>query len=138
MCTSESVCGACACVRACIMCAVGVSMYIYVSFRVYTCCACMLVYTYMCTSMCTYVFVYQNVYLVACHSDTDPLARSELDPYSCSPWSRYIGDSKTDPWDDSEIHIGSCSEDQTAIQTQNRVISCECLLFSYFLIYRRQ
>ena len=30
------------------------------------------------------------------------------------------------PWDDMEIHTGSCSEDQTAIWTRNRVISCKC------------
>ena len=57
------------------MCVVGVSMYTFVSYCVHACalCACVLVYTYM----YTYVFVYQCVCLVACHSDTDPLVRSE-------------------------------------------------------------
>jgi len=40
--------------------------------------------------------------------------------------------------DDSGVSTGSCSEDQTAIQTQNRVISYKCLLLYHFLIYRCQ
>ena len=47
-------------------------------------------------------------------------------------WTRYTGNSKTDPWDDSEIRTGSCNEDQTVIWFQNRVISCEC---SYVFLY---
>ena len=46
----------------------------------------------------------------------------------------YTSDSKTNPWDDPEIYTGSCSEDQTVIQIQNCVISCDCLLLYHFLI----
>ena len=54
------------------------------------------------------------------------------DSQLCSLWTRYIGDSKTDPWDDPEIRTRSCSEDQISIRIQNRVISCECLFISPF------
>jgi len=64
--------------------------------------------------------------MVACHNDTDPLVRFGLDADSCSPWTWCTCDSRTDPWDDLEIRIGSCSEDQTAIWIRNRVISCKC------------
>ena len=74
---------------------------------------CMCILVYVCGGMyimCTYVFEYRRVCLVAYHSDTDPLARSGLDSDSCSPWNRYTDDSKTDPWDDLKIPTGSCSE----------------------------
>ena len=95
-----------------------------------------LVYMYM----CTYVFIYQREHLVAYHSDTDPLVRSEPgnrrlgpDPNSYSQRTRYTSDSKTSSWDNSEVRTGSCSEDQTAIRNQNQVISCECLFLCIFL-----
>ena len=52
---------------------------------------------------------------------------------SCSLWTRYTGDSKTNARDDPKIHTGSCSEDHTMIQFRNHVISCECLFLSIFL-----
>ena len=52
-----------------------------------------------------------------------------------SLWTRYTGDSKIDPWDDSKIRTSSCSENQTAIQIQNCVISCERFFLSIFPIY---
>ena len=60
------------------------------------------------------------------------------DPNPCSLWTRYTGNLKTDLWDDSEIRTSSCSENQRVIRFQNRVISCECLLLSFFLIYHYQ
>ena len=80
-------------------------------------------------NMCLYI----NVCWVACFSDTDPLTRSIPDPNTCSLWSRYTDDSKTDLWDDPEIPTGSCSGDQTAIRIQNRIMSCECLFLCIFL-----
>ena len=67
---------------------------------------------------------------------TASLARSGLDPGSCSPWTWCTGDSRTDPWNDPEIRTGSCSEDQTTIWTRNRVISCKYTwsLFLDFLV----
>ena len=53
----------------------------------------------------------------------------------CSLSIRYTGDSKTDPLVDLEIRTSLCSEDQMAIQIQNRVISREWLLLHHFLIY---
>ena len=43
--------------------------------------------------MCTYVFVYQRVCMVACHSDTDPLARFRpvtRDTDWCPLWTQYM------------------------------------------------
>ena len=104
-------------------------MVVYVYVRVYTVC----VFLCLCEFMC----------LVMYYSDMDSLMRSEPDnrrpsPNSdlFSPWTRYTGNfcnSKANPWDNSEVHTGSCSEDQTAIQFQSHVISCECLLLYYFL-----
>jgi len=81
---------------------------------------------------------------VTCCIISDTLVRSEPDNKRlkpdlklCSLQTQYTGDSKNDLWDDPEIPTGSCSEDQTAIQFQNCVILCECLLLYYFLIYRR-
>ena len=69
----------------------------YVGVRV---CICMYVWV---LSMCLYLFVCS----VACYSISDPFGeirtscrRPEPDPDSCSLWTRYNGDSKTDPWDD--------------------------------------
>ena len=73
----------------------------------------------MCT--CMYVLVYVCIYgwvrvlVVAPNS----LVQSELgnEKFRFVPvWTRYTGDSKIDSWDDLEIRIGSCNEDQKAIQ----------------------
>ena len=95
-------------------------------------------YMWMCTSifMCTCVYVC----MVAWDNGTDPLARSEPDPDLCLLQSRYTGNLKTDTWNNLEIRIGSCSEDQMAIRIRNRVISCKCSLFiiEYFGIISRE
>ena len=90
-----------------------------------------------CVSMCLSIYY---VGMVMCCCDTNPLVRSgpsnrrpRPGPDGCSLWTRYSGDSKTDARDDPEIRTGSCSEDQTAIWLQNRVISCEYLLMYHFL-----
>jgi len=82
-------------------------MYAYISICTYACGG-YVYYVYVCVG-------YQRVCMIACLSDTDPLARSEPDLDLCSPWTLRTGDFKTDPWDDPEIHTGSCSEDPTTI-----------------------
>jgi len=131
----------CACVHKCVrvrvlLCVVYEYVYVCVCILLYLCTC-----VYMCTCMCTCVFVYQRVCMIACYSDTDSLVKSEPgnrrfkpDPNSCLLCTRYTGDSKIDIRDDSEIRNGSCSEDQTTIQIQNRVISCEyffCIIINY-------
>ena len=130
--THVSVCGGCTCV----------SSYSWV----------LLAYVDVCLSVCMHMLtVCMCLYINLCFwwrvaattdpfgeiqtrsSDPDPLQEPGLDPNSCSLWTRYTGDSKTDPWDDPSISTGSCSEDQTAIRFRNRVISCEC---SFLCIYR--
>ena len=76
-------------------------------------------------------------------SDADLFVRSEPDNRRPRPdldlrllWTRYAGDSKTDPWDDPEIRTDSCSGDQTVIQFQNRIISCEHMFISLFQFQR--
>ena len=83
---------------------------------------CMRVRVY--TSMCVYLCSCEFMCLVACCSDSDLIARSEhsnrrpgpsvymylcLD--LCYQSANTSGNSKTDSWDDLEIHIGSCSEE---------------------------
>ena len=92
---------------------------------------CLYVRVFMCT--CVYV-------CLLCYSDVDLIVRSEPsnrrprpDPDSCSQSTDMPRDLKTDARDNSEIRTDSCSEDQTAIRIQNRVISCECLLLCYYL-----
>jgi len=138
------------------MCFIYVHMYIYACIRdyvhVYVCmyvCVC-IVYVYGCipvrvyiwVCMNNYVYIFMFVYLCVRSSATalrtcsERLGHVTEDSDLCSLCIRHDGNSKNDPWDDPEIRIGSCSEDQTSIRIQNRVISCECLLFYYFLIYR--
>jgi len=87
--------------------------------------------------MCTCVFVYR-VCMVTCCNNMDPLVRSEPsnrkpepDLDSCSLWTQYTGDSKTDSRDDPEIRTNLYSKDQTAIRIQNRIISCVFVLMSF-------
>ena len=124
--------------------------YLYICIVAY---ACVRVCTYVGVHVCVrvlksvfniYIYIYLYIRLHATVFRTH-LVRSELsfrrlgpDSDWCSLWTRCVSDSKTDPWDDLQISTGSCSEDQTAIRFRNRVISCECLLLSHFLIYRCQ
>ena len=82
---------------------------------------CMLVYAYTCiriyagVHVCVgvlrsvfSVYLYLFVCSVACYSISDPFGeirtscrRPEPDLDSCSLWTRYNGDLKTNPWDDS-------------------------------------
>ena len=110
------------------------SILVYVCVWVYTyvsMCTCECVRVYLCLCVCWFrvvAFQTRSCDLNSVTGDTD----------SCSQRTRYTGDSKTDPWDDPEMCTGSCSEDQTTIRFQNRVISCECLLLYQFLIYHCQ
>ena len=90
----------------------------------------MYVYTWVYTRMYLYAYMgVKHVFMFICMCWLRAtafwicLVRSEPsyrrpgpDPDSCPLWIRYIGDSKTDPWDNPEISTGSCSEDQTAIR----------------------
>ena len=103
--------------------------YVYVYTRIYM---------YRGVYMCIYVYVWLYE-LVICYNDAYLFVRSEPsnrrprpDLDLCSLWTRYAGDSKTDPWDDPEIRTGSCSGDEPVIRFQNRVISCECLFIGLF------
>ena len=92
------------------------------------------VYVVVCVCAQVYIRVSSSIQLHVAAIQTR-LMRSELVMRGLNLyllWTRYTGDSKTDPWEDPEIRTGSCSEDQTAIRIQNRVISCECLLLYYW------
>ena len=102
---------------------------------------------FVCVYLSMYVYGYTRMYLYArvgvnrvymficmcwlrattfrvCSVRSEPSFRIlEPDPDSCSLWTRYIGNPKTDPWNDPYISTGSCSEDQTAIHFRNRIIS---------------
>jgi len=65
--------------------------------------------------------------MVASYSDTDPFRFIPI----MDPIDWRFEDQHIDP----EIHTSLCSEHQTAIRIQNRVILCECLFLYYFLIY---
>jgi len=137
-------------------------MYVYVVYMyMYVCmlgyvhvCVCMYVHVcivyvygyipvrvYIWVFMNNYVYMFMFVYLCVWSSATalrTRLGRSGSvtgDSDLCSLWTRYTGDSKTESWDNPEIHTSSCGEDKTMIRFQNRVISCECLLLYHFLIY---
>jgi len=91
------------------------------------------------------MYVYLCIYVLMCvwlHVATFQIR--SCDPNSvtgdsnlCPLYTRYTGDSKTDPHGNPEICIGSCSDDQTTIRFRNCVISCECLFLYHFLIYFR-
>ena len=87
-------------------------------------CVSMYILVYICIGECTCVFMCTCGYmcLVICYKDADLFLRFEpdnrrprsvLDLYSL--WTWYTGDSKTNLWDDPEIH--TCSEDQMMIQS---------------------
>ena len=100
------------------------------------------IYMYRGVYMCIYVYMWLYVFAY-CYSDADLFVRSEpgnrrpkLDLDLCSLWTRYASDSKTDPWDDTEIRTDLCNGDWTVIQFQNRVNSCECLFIGLFQFQR--
>ena len=73
-------------------------------------------------------------YLVLWHPDS--LVRSEPgnrrpepDTESCSPWSRYTGDSNTDLWDYSKVRAGSRSE--TRQRFSFKIASFHVSIYSY-------
>jgi len=72
-------------------------------------------YVYGCVHVYLYVRVSICVWLRVTTIRTR-LVRLGPNPDSCSLWTRYTGDSKTDPWDNLEICTDSCSEDQTTIR----------------------
>jgi len=113
---------------------------VYVCIRVYA--RIMYVYTCMwvCThvSMCTCVYVCMWLCVVAFQTHSCDPNSVIRDLNLCLLWTRFTWNSKTSQWDDSEICASLCSEDRKAIQIQNSVISCECLLLSYFHIYHSQ
>jgi len=90
------------------------------------------VYMYNCQGVSSCVWMHERFRTRSCNLDS--LRDSKL--YSL--WTRYTGDSKINLWDDPKIRASSCNRYQTEIRLRNRVISCECLLSCYFLIYCRQ
>ena len=92
--------------------------------------------------MCTYVlYIIMWVWLRVTGFQTVRTIRTgngrlKPDMVSCSLWTRYTCDSKIIPWDDPDIHNGSCSEDQITIRfktTSFHVSICFCL-FPYLLL----
>ena len=96
---------------------------------------------YVCTGV--YRFVCVHVCLIVCYSDTDSFGEIGThceDSKLCSLWTRYIGDLKTDAWDDPEIRSDSYSEDQTAIRIQTvsfHVSVCSCVISLFTVVSRR-
>ena len=80
---------------------------------------------------CIRIFIGECVFQLP---HTDSLMRSEMIteyPGSCSLWTRYTGDSKTDKRYDSEIRTGSYSANPMVIRIRNCLISSEYLLLHY-------
>jgi len=104
---------------------------------------CMWVYTYVHVHVCKRVFMCTCIheYLIACYSILDSFVRSELGNKRLKvvpvmdPIHRRFEDWSMG-WSVDQYRF--VSEDQTAIQFQNRVISCECLFLCHFLIYHFQ
>jgi len=86
------------------------------------CGVCMCTVKCSCEFLCSVVSTALRTHLVR--------SRPNLD--SCSLWTGYTGDSKTDLWDDPKVRTSSCNEDQTSIRIQNCIISCECLFIGLF------
>ena len=109
---------------------------------VYTCtCGC----TRVCVCTCSGVHVYvlispSSVCLVTCYNVSDSFLWSGPvigDLNLCSLRTRYIADSKTDLWDDTEIHTALCCEDQKAIRFQTtsfQVSVCSCIIFLFLVV----
>ena len=101
-------------------------MHDYVNVCIYSCVC-------VCVGVCTCVFIRVAIciwlYVTAmqtCSCAPNPVTE---DPDSIWIYVRYgpdTLDSKINSWDDPEIRTDSCSEDQTAIRFQTRVISGEC------------
>ena len=137
LCVCMNVCMyVCLCMLVCVLCV-----------HEYTVCKCAnlylrvcIVYVYGCVYVCILVFMCGCTcicVLFSCTRDQSLVCRRPRPNLDlCSQSADTATDSKTDAQDDSEICTSSCSVDQTTIRTQNHVISCECLLLDYFLIYR--
>ena len=77
-----------------------------------------------------YIYLYVCVCNYMCYSGSiGVMFKGDSGSYSQSV--DIPDDSKTNTRGDSEIRIGSHSEDPVVIQAQNHVISCECLLLYY-------
>ena len=128
------------CIRLCICVCLYVVyvctyMCVFVYNYVYMYCACIYICVYVCM-VCLDLHVNICVSMNFSCSDSDLIVQSELDNRDkelCLESTDTPGDSKTDARDDSEIQTGSCSTEQTMIQAQNHVISCECLHYLFIL-----
>ena len=92
---------------------------------------------YECMFVCVHVFscVLQHFGLV--HAIQTGNKRSEPDPDSCSPWSRYTGDSKTDPLDDPNIPTVRALETRRlfGFKTASFHVSvCSCIIFLFLVV----
>jgi len=122
----------CACVCIYLYNVCGIMLVVCLCEGVLVYCVCMGVYLCIYVYVCLRVFVCVLQRLRTRSCDSKSIIK-DLD--WCSLWIRYTGDSKTDPWDDPEIHTVSCSEDQTTIQFQNHVISCDTYLLLSVVLY---
>jgi len=112
------------------------------------------VYVYRCIPVCVYICVRVSSCVWLCGTAIRTrLVRSGPiveDSELCSLWTRYDGDSKTDPWYDPGIHTSSCSEDQTVIWAETVLfhlsvcsyvislftVASRCLsIYSYYFIW---
>ena len=82
-------------------------MHVYTGIRIYAgvhVCACVYIVEcirvrgYVCVSSCVWLRV--AVFRIRLVRSEPTYRRLGPDPDSCSLWTRYNGDSKTDPWDD--------------------------------------
>ena len=102
------------------------------------------IYVLVCNYVSVCIYLYVGAWMHVCVWLRGAAIRARLvrsrpvtgDSNLYSLWIQHTGDSKTDPWDDPKIRTGSCSEDQTAIQIQNYVISCECSFIDLFSFQR--
>ena len=81
-------------------------VYVYACVGVGVCVYCVYICTCLCTRVCC-IYIRTRLY------DPDPVTK---DSDLCSLWTRYTGDSKTDPRDNPKIRAGSGIEDQTAVR----------------------
>jgi len=128
----------CLCMLVCVLCVHKYTVCKCVYLYLHVC----IVYVYGCVYVCILVFMCGCTCICmhfSCTRDQSHVSRRPR-PYldSCSQSADTPTDSKTDAQADSEIRTVSCSVDQTTIRTQNHVISYECLLLYYFLIYHCQ
>ena len=79
-----------------------VYMYVSAGMYAYSIYVCVYLYTYICgcTHMCLYINVCDWLHVIAFRTRSDDPNSVTEDSELCPLWTRYTGNSKTDPWDD--------------------------------------